>query len=98
VVDVSDFDGLCNAAFNMIRQNGSRSIAVAVRMLEVIEKVVLASAAMSHDRRECLLRHAALTFEQALQANPVAADARDLRDRLERVRAAASDPAATGSV
>ncbi|BDG73620.1 DUF2254 domain-containing protein [Roseomonas fluvialis] len=52
---VSDYPGLCDAMFHMIRQAGAENAAVLIRMAEVLEQVI----DMEPDaaRREVLLRH-----------------------------------------
>lgn len=97
IVDASDFSGLCDAALNMIRQNGAKSIAVGVRLLETVEQILAACPDMPDDRRACLVDHARQTFEQAMRNDPPTPDADDLRERLKRVQRLA-DECATDAV
>lgn len=63
VVPSVDYDGLVDAMFHMIRQNGSRSAAVLIRILDVLTAVV----ACEHDpfRQAALERHADLVLGDA---------------------------------
>nr|WP_282571866.1 DUF2254 domain-containing protein [Roseomonas acroporae] len=58
---VTDYDGLCDAMFHMIRQNGAGSAAVLIRLVSVLRQV----GEVEHDpaRRATLRRHAVLALE-----------------------------------
>ncbi len=55
---VTDYAGLCDAMFHMIRQNASASPAVLIRLVETIHRVIAVETRL--ERRAELLRHAAL--------------------------------------
>ena len=80
------FDGVVDAAFNQIRQYGSNSMAVLLRLLEVLARVVRGTtdpAAVA-----CLREHAEMTWDLAFKA------ALGRRDRAEvEQRVAAFDAA-----
>lgn len=57
---VTDYAGLCDAMFHMIRQNGSGSPAVLIRLLETLGRVMAVETRT--ERRAELLRHADLTL------------------------------------
>ena len=62
-LDVVDYEGLCDGMFHTIRQNGSGSAYVLIRLLEVLARV----AEVEHfaDRRATLYRHADLAIATA---------------------------------
>jgi uncharacterized membrane protein len=108
VTPVSTFAGLCDAAFNQIRQIGRDRAAVTIRMLEVIADV--ARRLRTEEQREALRGHARLVCDDALAALPSAHDRADVEDRYRRAaavlggdvteaatRAAGGPPAAPGS-
>ena len=63
VLDVVDYDGLCDGMFHTIRQNGSGSAYVLIRLLEVLGRV--AEVERFSDRRAALRRHADLAIAVA---------------------------------
>lgn len=78
------FTGLIDAAFNQIRQFGSRSPAVMLRMLETIEAVVRCTGG-DRDEIQTLLRHARMVHRAALEATPEPRDRADLDRRFTEV-------------
>ena len=62
-LDVVDYDGLCDAMFHTIRQNGSGSAYVLIRLLEGLGRVV--EVERLTDRRAALRRHADLAIAVA---------------------------------
>ena len=95
VADPATFEGLCDAAFNEIRQYGKTSVAVSIRMLEVIG--VLVGLARNDGQRAALLKHAGMIHREATGAQGEAHDRRDLdrryREALER--AGGAEPSRT---
>ncbi|TXH33586.1 MAG: DUF2254 domain-containing protein [Rhodospirillaceae bacterium] len=79
IVPSVDYDGLVDTMFHMIRQNGSRSIAVLVRILEVLTAV--ASLEGRPDRIATLRRHADLVLDDASRDIASPADLNDIRRR-----------------
>ncbi|TXN73988.1 DUF2254 domain-containing protein [Methylobacterium sp. WL18] len=75
VVPVSDYDGLCDAMFHMIRQNAAGSMYVLARMLDVLTRV--AEVERLTDRTDELARHADLVLAAARRD---VADPHDLAD------------------
>jgi len=57
---VTDYAGLCDAMFHMIRQNAAGSPAVLIRMLDMLGRV--AEVETCPERRADLLRHAELAL------------------------------------
>ncbi|UCF90195.1 MAG: DUF2254 domain-containing protein [Desulfobacterales bacterium] len=55
-----DFEGITDAAFNLIRQNALASVAVTIHLLETITTV--AARVRGSDARGVLLRHAAMIY------------------------------------
>jgi uncharacterized membrane protein len=74
-----DYDGLADAMFSMIRQNGSGSPAVLIRILDILTAVV--SAERSPARGVTLQRHADLVLDTAIQDIASPADLDDIRRR-----------------
>ena len=84
VADVTDFDGLVDAAFNPMRQYGCTSVMVTLRMLEVI------AAVAGHTRdasQRAVLRHHVEMIRRAGSAD-AAREPRDVHDIEQRYRAA----------
>jgi uncharacterized membrane protein len=76
---VTDYDGLCDAMFHMIRQNAAGSVHVLARMLDVLTRV--AEVETLPERRRELRRHADLV---AAAAHRDVADPKDLSELEER--------------
>lgn len=79
VEPTTDFGGLTDRMFHMIRQYGAGSPAVAVRMLEVLRTV--ASCVHDPERHAHLRRHAALVYEDALRLTENSGDRADIEAR-----------------
>jgi uncharacterized membrane protein len=82
------FAGLVDGAFNQIRQYGSRSPAVVLRMLETIESVLRCTRG-DPDEVSALLRHAAMVHRAGLEATPEPHDRADIDARYQEVLQAA---------
>lgn len=82
VVPAIDYGGLTDAMFHMIRQNGSASPAVLIRLIEVL--TVVASCETSAARREVLKRHADLVLRDAERSIASPADLADVGRRHAR--------------
>jgi uncharacterized membrane protein len=74
------FCGLVEAAFNPIRQYGSESVPVLVRMLEAIRRIAL--HVTRDEDRETLLRHAAMIERASKKAGFEASDQEDIEERF----------------
>jgi uncharacterized membrane protein len=85
---VTDYDGLCDAMFHMIRQNAAGSIHVLERMLDVLTRV--AEVERLTDRAAELCRHADLVIAAARRNVADPSDLSDLEDRYQRFRATAA--------
>ena len=79
VVPSVDYDGLVDAMFHMIRQNGSNSTAVLIRILDVLAAVV--SLERDPPRVATLQRHADLVLDDASRHITSPADLHDIRER-----------------
>ena len=79
VVPSVDYDGLVDAMFHMIRQNGSNSTAVLIRILDVLTAVV--SLKQDPLRVGTLQRHADLVLDDASRHITSPVDLNDIRDR-----------------
>lgn len=79
----TDYEGLVDLMFHMIRQSATESPAVLIRLAEVLAAV--ADVETDPARRRILARHAAL-LEEAGAALPEADAARTLDGRLRRLR------------
>lgn len=83
VVDTSSFAGFVNAAYNPIRQNGSESPAVLIRLMESLGEV--AKFARTGEQREILRVHAELVLQTGVENFAADRDQQDLRRRYGRV-------------
>lgn len=83
---VTDYDGLCDAMFHMIRQNAADIPPVLIRLLEVLARVLAVEA--RPDRRAALLRHAELALAAGRARIKDAAGLADLERRGRDVQAA----------
>ena len=79
VVPSFDYSGLVDAMFHMIRQNGARSTAVLIRLLEVLTAVL--KCERNPGRVEVLQRHADLVIGVAEREISTPADLGDIRRR-----------------
>lgn len=93
VVPVTDYDGLCDAMFHMIRQNAAGSVHVLARMLDVLTRV--AEVERLTDRTAELARHADLVLAAARRDVADPHDLADLEARYVRftVTRMGGDPA-----
>ncbi len=92
VVSRIDYDGLADAMFHMIRQNAAGSVAVMIRMLEVLAAV--ASCEPRPDRHAVLARHAKLVVDDARRTVGNSSDLQDLLRRFGQFEALRSGSSA----
>ncbi len=85
VVPAVDYDGLADEMFHMIRQFGTGSPAVLLRILEVLTAV--ASCELAPSRVATLRRHADLVLADAERSVPNRSDLGDVRIRHARFEA-----------
>lgn len=83
VVPVTDFVGLTNSMFHMIRQYGKGSPSVMLRMLEVFQTT--ASCLRDAERRAVIRRHGELVREDALANIENSGDRADIEDRYREL-------------
>ncbi|MEO5732204.1 MAG: DUF2254 family protein [Rubrivivax sp.] len=81
VLPAVDYEGLVDGMFHLIRQNGSSSAAVLVRMLEVFSAV--ATFERNQARLQPLQRHADLVVRDARRRIATPADLNDILQRAE---------------
>jgi uncharacterized membrane protein len=86
----AEFSGVVDAAFNQIRQYGSSSAAVLIRMLETL--AVVANHSDREEVRSCLARHARLVQRAARSAIPDESDRMDVEEQYAAVQAALKNP------
>lgn len=86
IARVWTFGGLCDAAFNMIRQYGRDSASVSIHLLETLENV--ARECRTAEEKQVIAHHAQMTRRDCQSEIPGAADQQDLEARLTRVLAA----------
>ena len=79
---VTDYDGLCDAMFHMIRQNAAGSVHVLVRMLDVLTRAAEVERLTS--RLSELGRHADLVLAAARRDVADPGDLADLEERHDR--------------
>ena len=88
IANVTDFDGVCDAAFDQIRQYGRGSVAVTARLLEAI--TAAAASARTDAHRQALLRHARMIDHEAEARFTVEHDRAAIARRYARAKAALS--------
>jgi len=81
VTPVTTFAGVVDTAFNQIRQYGRGSVAVTVRLLEVI--AICGRQVVNDDQRQSLLRHAKMVYEDSQEAVWQPRDRDDVRARWD---------------
>ena len=86
VVPVTEFSGLLDSMFNMIRQYGKGSPTVMIRLLEVFRTVISCLHETDGERRELIGRHADLVREDALATTQNSGDRADIEERYRRLR------------
>lgn len=96
VTPVTTFEGLTDTAFNQIRQYGRTSVAVTIRLLEVIG--ICARQLTAPAQRQALLGHAEMVYRQSTEAIPEPRDREDIRHRWEAVVRATADAAPTNGM
>jgi uncharacterized membrane protein len=77
------FRGLCDAALNQIRQYGRTSVAVTIRLLEVLRRI--GYHVVRESDAETLLRHATMIERGSHEGLPESLDRADVRERFEAV-------------
>ena len=77
------FEGLCDAAFHMIRQNARNSVAVSIRLLETLERV--GALCETPSQRAAIARHAEMMRRNCALQTDETHDTTDLDERWERV-------------
>jgi uncharacterized membrane protein len=77
------YEGMVDAAFNMIRQNSHSIAAVSIHLLETI--ATIAAQTRSEDSRSALLRHASMVASGCKAKLLADDDRRDLENRYEAV-------------
>jgi len=87
---VTDYAGLCDAMFHMIRQSAAEAPSVMIRLLDTLARVIAVET--SGERRAELLRHADLAISAARLGTKVPADLAALNASHEAARAAAASP------
>lgn len=88
VVPVSSFEGIVNMAFDQIRQYGRASVAVTIRLLEVLVECI--KQAPTPQQKAVLLRHAQMVYADSAGLLVSAWDRKDVHARWEAVIAALS--------
>lgn len=77
------FEGMCDAAFNMIRQYGRDSASVSIHLLETLESV--AHACQSDRERTIIEQHARMTRRECAENIEGPTDQNDIQERFSRV-------------
>jgi uncharacterized membrane protein len=86
VAERISFEGLCDAAFNMIRQYGQNSASVMIRLLETIAAV--APHADEPHEKHALRHHAEMSLRDCCAVLPDERDRADVQERYAQVLAA----------
>ncbi len=83
IVDVYTYEGIVDAAFNQIRQNARRSVAVNIRLLETLQAI--AATARRDEQRKVIRRHAEMIHRAGREAAREESDRNDLEERFQEV-------------
>jgi len=83
ITNPSNFKGMVDTAFNQIRQYGATSVAVTIRLLEVIEGIAVHATGKEH--RDALHRQARMIKRVSRETIPEKYDREDVDKRYERV-------------
>jgi len=94
IAPVFTFPDVTDAAFNQIRQYGSSSAAVTIRLLETI--AVVAGSVLRPEDRTALLRHARMIARGASEGLPEAEDRRAVEEHCQAVVQLCTEPAGAG--
>lgn len=86
---VTTFEGLVDASYQQIRQYGQTSVAVTIRLLEILTEC--ARQMPEQDRQQALRRHAEMIYVGAKQVITGTGDLADVQERWDSFRHAASD-------
>jgi uncharacterized membrane protein len=78
ITDATDFEGITNSALNQVRQYGCRSVAVTIRLLDVLARI--GPHLVRASDRAVLLAHARLVRNDALAACANQRDKRDIEE------------------
>lgn len=84
IAKATDFPGLMDVCFNQIRQFGSGSPAVLIRMMEVLS--ALAELARTEEQGKAILRHAGMVGRAGQGALAESNDQKDLDKRFEEIK------------
>lgn len=77
------FTGCLNAAFDQIRQYGSESVAVTIRLMEALE--IIAAQACTDEQRNAVERQATMIWTVSKRLIPEKNDQDDLRNRYQNI-------------
>jgi uncharacterized membrane protein len=83
VTPATSFAGVVDTAFNQIRQYGRGSVAVTIRLLEVI--AAIGELTTGGEQRQALMRQAEMIYRDSRDAIPQQQDLDDVRRRWEAV-------------
>ncbi len=81
ITDATDFQGIANASFNQLRQYGASSVAVTIRLLEVLGRI--GPHIVRHDDHEILRLHAEKIRDDGVKVTRNPQD----RERIEAIYA-----------
>ena len=90
-----DFPGLCDVAFNQMRQYGSSSVTVTLRLLETITRLI--ERTERTDRIAPLIAHGRMILHAGERMTEEERDLEDMRNRFERLLEAARKIEARGA-
>jgi uncharacterized membrane protein len=96
ITDTTTFPGVVNAAYDQIRQYGRTSVAVTIRLLEMI--AVVASRVQCDTDRAALRRQALMIKRGSETALPEEEDRKDVKERFQAVLNALAESADKASV
>jgi uncharacterized membrane protein len=86
ITDATDFEGIAASALNQVRQYGRSSVAVTVRLLDVLARI--GPHLVRPDDRAVLLGHARAVRDDGVATAPNERDKRDIEENFEIARRA----------
>ncbi|MFP4026863.1 MAG: DUF2254 domain-containing protein [Candidatus Brocadiia bacterium] len=88
ILDQTDFQGLCRAAFCQIRQHAHDNAAVSIRLLEALHRI--AKQTRTDEQRQAVWQHAQMV-NRAGQKLPEPLDQENVADRFDAIREELAD-------
>ncbi|MFO7980561.1 MAG: DUF2254 domain-containing protein [Candidatus Aminicenantes bacterium] len=83
VLDVFDYEGILDAAFNQIRQSAAGNVAVNLRLLEILK--VIAQSIQNKDQYPSVKQHAEMIYRSSKESTKEKKDLKDIENRFQAI-------------